>query len=76
MNGAWAAFASNPQLGPGWSSLGSYDGQDLAVIGEQDAYGRGSSGIRLIDPSVVDAPCRLFLPAFRAVTGDVRGLTG
>lgn len=76
MNGAWATFAKNPQLGPGWSELGAFLGHHLAVIGEQDAFGRGSSGIQLIDPREVDEPCSMLLPAFRALTGNVSVLNG
>ena len=40
MNAAWAAFAKNPQGGPGWNKLGTFNGVDVGVLGAN-----GSSGV-------------------------------
>lgn len=77
MQRSWADFAKNPAGGPGWPALGTFEGQDLAVIGTVDPFAMGlsSSGARIIGREVVDAPCNVILPAFKAGTpGPVIGL--
>lgn len=73
MNGAWANFAKNPMAGPGWNKLGTFDGNDLAVLGGSDGK---CGGAQVIERYTVDHPCQALLPAFRAATGDVYGLNG
>lgn len=80
INGAWANFAKNPETGPGWNRLGTYEGQDLGVLGSgrDGSQGTRSSfgGVQVAERESVDGPCQLLLPAFRAGTGNVFGLTG
>ena len=57
MQGAWARFAKNPALGPGWNRLGTFDGLDLGTLGTD-----GSSGVTLIPHAEVDARCELYKP--------------
>ncbi len=71
MNGAWAAFARDPQHGPGWNRFGTFDGTDLGVLGAN-----GSAGVTVIRQSEVDSVCQLFIPAYRALLGDKYGLGG
>lgn len=54
MRGAWARFAKNPSMGPGWAAVGSFNGTDLAVLGAD-----GSSGVTLVGRNV-DARCSLY----------------
>ena len=77
MNGVWANFAKNPTGGPGWPAIGTFNGEDIAVIGTVDPYGLGqsSSGARIMRREPIDAPCDVILPAFKAATpGPVFGL--
>lgn len=60
MMSAWANFAKNPQLGPGWNSVGTFDGVDLADFGTD-----GTSGVTMRDKKWLDRGCEyldLFLP--------------
>ncbi|KAI9717837.1 MAG: hypothetical protein M1828_007076 [Chrysothrix sp. TS-e1954] len=69
MNTAWATFAKNPQGGPGWNELGTFDGNDLGVLG---AY--GSSGVTMINAVDVDERCSVYFPLFKSVDGALPGL--
>ena len=55
MQGAWAQFAKNPYLGPGWNRLGTFDGVDLGVLGTD-----GGSGVTVVRQAEVDARCGLY----------------
>ncbi|KAL8792142.1 MAG: hypothetical protein Q9195_005238 [Heterodermia aff. obscurata] len=63
MQGAWAQFAKNPVLGPGWNRLGTFDGLDLGALGAN-----GSSGVTLIPQAEVDARCELFKPIYDQIS--------
>lgn len=63
MQGAWAQFANNPTLGPGWNRLGTFDGFHLAALGSD-----GSSGVTLIPQAEVDARCELYKPIYAQVS--------
>ena len=63
MQGAWAQFAKNPALGPGWNQLGIYEGLDLGALGTD-----GSSGVTLIPQAEVDFRCGLFSPIYAGIT--------
>lgn len=63
IQGAWAQFAKNPTLGPGWNRLGTFDGLDLGVLGSN-----GSGGVTMISPAEVDARCELYKPIYANVT--------
>ena len=52
MQGAWAGFAKNPYRGPGWNSVGSFNGVDLGVLGSN-----GGSGVTVVSPKEVDQRC-------------------
>lgn len=62
MQGAWAAFAKNPTLGPGWNRVGTFDSFDVAVLGAN-----GTSGATLVHASVADAKCELYAPIYSTV---------
>lgn len=62
MEGAWAQFAKNPTLGPGWNQLGTFNGSDLGALGSG-----GSSGVTLISQTEVDARCDLFKPIYNQI---------
>ena len=61
MQGAWADFAKNPALGPGWNQVGSFGGLDLGVLGSN-----GSSGVTLIKAEQVDYRCGLYAEIYEA----------
>lgn len=66
MQGAWASFAKDPYRGPGWNRIGasgSIPGVSLGVLG---AF--GSSGVNVIDPTMLDARCKIFEPVYAAET--------
>lgn len=63
VQGAWAQFAKNPMLGPGWNQLGSFDGVDLGALGTD-----GSSGVTVIPQGEVDARCGLYKPIYAQIT--------
>jgi len=58
MKGAWAQFARNPALGPGWNRLGTYDA-DLGALGT-----KGSAGVTVINQTDVDSRCHILAPAY------------
>jgi acetylcholinesterase len=58
MKGAWAQFARNPVLGPGWNELGTYDA-DLGALGT-----KGSAGVTVIKQSDVDSRCAILAPIY------------
>ena len=59
MRGAWAQFARNPILGPGWNPLGTFNGTDLGVLGTN-----GSAGVTVIPQIEVDSRCGLLEPLY------------
>lgn len=63
IQGAWADFAKNPTLGPGWNKLGTFNGTDLGDLGPI-----GTSGVTIIPQSQVDYRCSLFTPLYQATT--------
>ena len=63
MQGAWAHFAKNPALGPGWNKLGTFNGLDLGALGTD-----GSSGVTLIPQAEVDARCELYKPIYAQIS--------
>ena len=63
MQGAWAQFAKNPTLGPGWNQLGTFDGHDIGVLGPF-----GSSGATLIPQKEIDANCKLYKTVYDQIT--------
>ena len=60
MNSAWAAFAKNPNYGPGWAAIGKFD-ESLGVLGANK-----TSGVTVIRPYNVTERCELFYPLFEA----------
>ncbi|GIZ42503.1 hypothetical protein CKM354_000576900 [Cercospora kikuchii] len=60
MRGAWAQFAKDPENGPGWGPVGSYNGADLGLLGLD-----GSSGVTVVTPGSVDARCVIFEPIYQ-----------
>lgn len=64
MRGAWASFARNPVLGPGWNPLGTFGGLDLGVLGTN-----GSSGVTVIKQSEVDSRCTILEPIYPFLSG-------
>ncbi|PIA88464.1 Para-nitrobenzyl esterase [Cercospora beticola] len=60
MRGAWAQFAKDPENGPGWGPVGSYNGTDLGLLGSD-----GSSGVTVVNPTNVDARCAIFEPIYQ-----------
>jgi len=62
MQGAWAQFAKNPTLGPGWNALGTFNGFDLGALGNDN-----SSGVTLIPQMEVDARCELYKPIYAQI---------
>lgn len=66
MNGVWANFAKNPVRGPGWPSIGGQFNETLGVLGVDS-----SSGVTVVDPSVVNYRCPLFYPLYEAALGGV-----
>ena len=66
MQGAWAQFAKNPALGPGWNRLGTFDGLDLGALGTD-----GSSGVTLIPQTEVDARCELYKPIYDQISAQI-----
>jgi len=59
MQAAWAGFAKNPLLGPGWNQVGSFGGVDVGVLGED-----GSGGVTVVDAKEVDGRCGLYARAY------------
>ena len=59
MRGAWAQFARNPMLGPGWNPLGTFGGTDLGILGTN-----GSSGVTVVAQSEVDSRCAILEPVY------------
>ncbi|CAG8952995.1 hypothetical protein HYFRA_00003185 [Hymenoscyphus fraxineus] len=68
MQKAWADFAKDPELGPGWPKLGS-SGQDLAVLGLD-----GSSGATMANQTIVDSKCALFRPLYEAIRYEAKSI--
>lgn len=62
MQGAWASFAKNPTLGPGWNRVGTFGGIDVGVLGTN-----GSSGVSVVQESEVDGKCAIFAPIYGIV---------
>ena len=71
MNAAWARFAKNPYLGPGWPAyLPGMPDQILGHIGAD-----GGTGITFIKASEADEQCSSVIPLYRAILGaDYPGL--
>ncbi|KAL9083986.1 MAG: hypothetical protein Q9159_005479 [Coniocarpon cinnabarinum] len=65
MNSVWGNFAKNPMGGPGWPEIGRFN-ESLGVLGLD-----GSSGVTVVDPSVVSYRCPLFYPVYEAAVGGV-----
>lgn len=55
LQSTWAAFAKNPEQGPGWSRQGTNEDLDLGEIG-----GRNENGQTTIDSREVDWVCGLY----------------
>lgn len=65
MQGAWASFAKDPSGGPGWPSLGSAFGMELALLGGKAVPG-GEQTVPLLR---ADLPCVLYDPINIATGG-------
>lgn len=52
---AWTSFAKNPNRGPGWNPLGTYDGLDLGDFGTG-----GTAGVTVRSKEWVDRACKIF----------------
>lgn len=63
VQGAWANFAKNPDYGPGWNKLGTFNGTDLGDLGPI-----GTSGVTIIPQNMVDFRCSLYGPLYQATT--------
>jgi hypothetical protein len=59
MQAAWAGFAKNPERGPGWNQVRSFDGVDLGVLGQD-----GSGGVTVLKSAEVDFRCGVYREAF------------
>ncbi|KAF7514001.1 hypothetical protein GJ744_006615 [Endocarpon pusillum] len=59
MQAAWAGFAKNPERGPGWNQVGSFDGVDLGLLGQG-----GSAGVTVMKSAEVDLRCGIYREAF------------
>lgn len=55
MQKTWASFAKDPSLGVGWPKLGSANGEELGVLGEN-----GSSGVTVKAKLGTDSVCPLY----------------
>jgi len=53
MRGAWARFAKDPQVGPGWSAIGEGD-VDVAI------FQNGEESVKLVDQRALDGDCALW----------------
>jgi hypothetical protein len=54
---AWAGFATNPDNGPGWNQVGTFDGDDFGLLGTE-----GSNGVTVLPRSQVLDLCSLVSP--------------
>lgn len=68
MRGAWARFAKDPVIGPGWNAIGTgsqyFEGAgdlDIGLLGS-----KGNAGVKIIRQSEVDGRCRLWTPILTA----------
>lgn len=52
---AWTNFAKNPDRGPGWNAVGTFDGLDLGDFGTG-----GTAGVTVRSGEWIDRACRIF----------------
>ncbi|KAK5065409.1 hypothetical protein LTR84_001247 [Exophiala bonariae] len=73
MQSAWAAFAKNPNRGPGWNEV-----PDVAVLGPGvGIYGDGTGDLRkIVHAGSLDGGCGLFRKLFEAIGVAAAGYTG
>lgn len=64
MRGAWAAFAKDPETGPGWNPIGSPGDMDLGVLGSN-----GSTGVQILTQDLVDVNCALYTQLYTKASG-------
>ncbi len=63
MQTAWASFAKDPELGPGWMKIGEQE-NDVAVLGGPGASG----GAEVVPQGRLDGRCALFEGVYASVT--------
>lgn len=66
MNAAWASFAKNPELGPGWGGVGTFNGTDVGVLGGTSGL---VAGVEMVNSTVIDAQCAVFQSLFEIGSG-------
>lgn len=67
MSATWAAFAKDPEAGPGWSAIGTAADEDVAVLG-----GAESAAVKMASQDSLDGRCRVWRDVLVGVDESTR----